>query len=138
MRQPGARLVIIGAGIVGCCAAYHLTRMGWRDVSVLDKGPLPENDGSTSHAPGGVVVLGHNQTLTRMAKYSRDLYVNLPEIEHERNLANPLGMPASADRRFVLTRSIRQLCTGYPQGLLMAIFLLAATAGSTRYAIPHI
>ena len=43
-----ARLVIIGAGIVGCSAAYHLTRLGWRDILVIDKGPLFENDGSTS------------------------------------------------------------------------------------------
>ena len=48
-----ARLVIVGAGIVGCAAAYHLTKLGWRDIIVLDKGPLFENDGSTSHAPGG-------------------------------------------------------------------------------------
>ncbi len=49
-----ARLVIVGAGIVGCAAAYHLTKLGWRDIIVLDKGPLFENDGSTSHAPGGL------------------------------------------------------------------------------------
>ena len=49
-----ARLVIIGAGIAGCSAAYHLTRLGWRDILVIDKGPLFENDGSTSHAPGSM------------------------------------------------------------------------------------
>ena len=35
-----ARVVIIGAGIVGSSAAYHLTRLGWRDIVVLDQGPL--------------------------------------------------------------------------------------------------
>ncbi len=45
-----ARLVIVGAGIVGCSAAYHLTQMGWSDILVLDKGPLFETGGSTTHA----------------------------------------------------------------------------------------
>jgi hypothetical protein len=44
--------VIIGAGIVGCSVAEHLSRLGWRDVVVLDQGPLFEAGGSTSHAPG--------------------------------------------------------------------------------------
>jgi dimethylglycine oxidase len=61
------RLVIVGAGIVGCAAAYHLTQLGWRDILVIDKGELYENDGSTSHAPGGVVPLSHSQLLTRWA-----------------------------------------------------------------------
>ena len=51
MRE-NARLVIIGAGIVGCSAAYHLTRLGWSDIAVLEQGPLFETGGSTSHAPG--------------------------------------------------------------------------------------
>ena len=50
-----ARLVIVGSGIVGCSAAYHLTKLGWRDILVVDKGDPFENDGSTSHAPGGLV-----------------------------------------------------------------------------------
>ncbi len=50
--ETSAGVVIIGAGIVGCSVAEHLTRMGWRDVVVLDQGPLFEAGGSTSHAPG--------------------------------------------------------------------------------------
>ncbi len=49
-----ARLVIVGAGIVGSSTALHLARMGWRDILVLDMGRLDENPGSTSHAPGGL------------------------------------------------------------------------------------
>lgn len=55
MEQPlptQARVVIIGAGIVGCSLAYYLTELGWRDVVVFDQGPPFENWGSTSHAPG--------------------------------------------------------------------------------------
>ena len=48
--QTQARLVIIGAGIVGCSAAYELTKLGWKDIVVIDQGPLYETGGSTSHA----------------------------------------------------------------------------------------
>ncbi|HYQ84049.1 MAG TPA: FAD-dependent oxidoreductase, partial [Rubrobacter sp.] len=50
--ESSAGCVIIGAGIVGCSVAEHLSRLGWRDVVVLDQGPLFEAGGSTSHAPG--------------------------------------------------------------------------------------
>jgi glycine cleavage system aminomethyltransferase T/glycine/D-amino acid oxidase-like deaminating enzyme len=86
-----ARLVIIGAGIVGASAAYHLTRLGWRDVLVLDKGNLEENDGSTSHAPGGVVGLSHNKLLTQMAQYGSDLYRSLAPYDPARNMYNAVG-----------------------------------------------
>src|SRR5829696_112773 len=48
--ESSAGVVIIGAGIVGCSVAEHLTRLGWRDLLVLDQGPLFEAGGSTSHA----------------------------------------------------------------------------------------
>ena len=44
--------MIVGAGIVGCATAYYLTKMGWRDIVVVEQGPLFETGGSTSHAPG--------------------------------------------------------------------------------------
>ena len=47
-----ARIVIIGAGIVGCSTAYHLSKLGWSDIVVVEQGPLFETGGSTSHAPG--------------------------------------------------------------------------------------
>ena len=43
-----ARTVIVGAGIVGCSAAYHLTQLGRRDIVVVDRGPLYQTGGSTS------------------------------------------------------------------------------------------
>ena len=51
MHTP-ARIVIIGGVIVGVSTAYHLQKRGWRDIVVLDQGPLFKNLGSTSHAPG--------------------------------------------------------------------------------------
>lgn len=75
--QPQARLVIIGAGIVGCSAAYHLTRKGWRDIVVLEQGPLFETGGSTSHAPGLVFQTNPSGMMTELAKYTVDLYSKL-------------------------------------------------------------
>ncbi|MCA9973027.1 MAG: FAD-dependent oxidoreductase [Anaerolineales bacterium] len=86
-----ARLVIIGSGIVGCAAAYHLTKFGWRDVLVVDKGELFENDGSTSHAPGGVVPLSHSKLLTQMGIYSADLFGSLAPARADRHTFNPVG-----------------------------------------------
>lgn len=89
--QTHARLVIVGAGIVGASAAYHLTQLGWRDILVLDKGDLFENDGSTSHAPGGVVALSHSKLLTQMALYSSDLFGSLKPYQNDRNTYNAVG-----------------------------------------------
>jgi glycine cleavage system aminomethyltransferase T/glycine/D-amino acid oxidase-like deaminating enzyme len=49
-RVTRASTVIVGAGIVGNCMAYHLARLGWRDMVLIDKGPLPNPGGSTGHA----------------------------------------------------------------------------------------
>ncbi|MEZ4682725.1 MAG: FAD-dependent oxidoreductase [Caldilineaceae bacterium] len=68
------RLIIIGAGIVGAAAAYHLAQLGWRDILVLDKGNILNNDGSTSHAPGGVVALSHSKLMTQFAQHGAKLY----------------------------------------------------------------
>jgi dimethylglycine oxidase len=75
--EAEARVVIIGAGIVGCGVAEHLTRMGWRDIVVLDQGPLYEAGGSTSHAPGGMFQTNPSKTMTDLARYSVKRYMEL-------------------------------------------------------------
>jgi dimethylglycine oxidase len=72
-----AQLVVIGAGIVGCSAAFHLTQKGWRDIVVLDQGPLFETGGSTSHAPGLVFQTNPSKTMTELAKQTVELYSQL-------------------------------------------------------------
>jgi len=69
--------VIVGAGIVGCSAAYHLTQLTDADVTIVDKGPIPEAGGSTLHAPGGLRQSNANKTMASLAKYGRDLYEEL-------------------------------------------------------------
>ena len=69
-----ARAVIIGAGIAGCSVAYHLTKLGWRDVVVVEQGPLFETGGSTSHAPGLVFQINPSKTMTAFATYTVQLW----------------------------------------------------------------
>ena len=76
--ESSARVIIIGAGIVGCAVAEHLTRQeGWRDVIVVDQGPLYEAGGSTSHAPGLMFQTNPSKTMTDLAKYSVSRYMEL-------------------------------------------------------------
>ena len=77
MLPRHARVVVIGAGIVGCSVAYHLTRLGWCDIVVVEQGPLFETGGSTSHAPGLVFQLNPSKTMTGFASYSVDLWTKL-------------------------------------------------------------
>jgi dimethylglycine oxidase len=75
--ESRAGVVIVGAGIVGCSVAEHLGRHGWRDVVVLDQGPLFEAGGSTSHAPGLMFQTNPSKTMTDLAKYSVGRYMEL-------------------------------------------------------------
>ena len=75
-----ARLLIVGAGIVGCSTAYHLWKKGWKDIVVIDKGPLYETGGSTSHAPGLVFQTNSSKMMTEYAKYTVSL---LSQLEWE-------------------------------------------------------
>jgi glycine cleavage system T protein len=75
--QNQTQVVIIGAGIVGCSVAYHLTQLGWRDIVVLEQGPLFETGGSTSHAPGGVFQTNFSKMMTDFARYTVQLYNDL-------------------------------------------------------------
>jgi dimethylglycine oxidase len=75
--EDRARVVIVGAGIVGCSVAEHLTRMGWTDVVVLDQGPLDLPGGSTSHAPGLMFQTNPSKTMTSFAKYTVERFSEL-------------------------------------------------------------
>ncbi|HEU4370502.1 MAG TPA: FAD-dependent oxidoreductase [Methylomirabilota bacterium] len=70
-----ARVVIVGGGIVGCSVAYHLTKLGWRDVVLLERRDL--SCGTTWHAAGLVGQLRSSHNLTRLARYGAVLYERL-------------------------------------------------------------
>ena len=72
-----ARAVVIGAGIVGNSIAYHLARLGWRDLVLLDKGPLPNPGGSTGHASNFIYPVDHSREMTALTRDSVDQYAQL-------------------------------------------------------------
>ncbi|MCY4152656.1 MAG: FAD-dependent oxidoreductase [Aestuariivita sp.] len=72
------RAVIIGGGVSGCSVAYHLAERGWTDVVLLERKQL--TCGTTWHAAGLIGQLRANENMTRLAKYSADLYRRL-EVE---------------------------------------------------------
>ncbi len=94
-----ARVVIVGGGIVGCSIAYHLTKLGWRDVVLLERKRL--TCGTTWHAAGLVGQLRATLNLIKLAVYTTDLYSGL---EAETGQATgfkqngSLGVAANADR----------------------------------------
>ncbi|MGS1097469.1 GcvT family protein [Aquamicrobium terrae] len=101
-----ARVVIIGGGIIGCSVAYHLTKMGWTDVLLLEQGQL--SGGTTWHAAGLVGQLRSHANMTGLIRYSTQLY---GELEAETGLATgwkqcgSLSVARTEDRMTVLKRT---------------------------------
>ncbi len=85
-----ARAVIIGGGVSGCSVAYHLAERGWTDILLLERKKL--TSGTTWHAAGLIGQLRANENMTRLAKYSADLYRRL---EAETGVATGLRMVGS-------------------------------------------
>jgi 4-methylaminobutanoate oxidase (formaldehyde-forming) len=101
-----ARVVIIGGGIMGCSTAYHLAKHGWKDVVLLEQGRL--SGGTTWHAAGLVGQLRSYQNLTRLIRYSTELY---SKLEAETGLATgwkqcgSLSVARTEERMVLLRRS---------------------------------
>jgi glycine cleavage system aminomethyltransferase T/glycine/D-amino acid oxidase-like deaminating enzyme len=72
-----AKCVIIGAGIVGNCLAGHLARLGWTDMVLIDKGPLPNPGGSTGHASNFIFPVDHNKEMALLGVQSANQYRDL-------------------------------------------------------------
>ncbi|MBV9831405.1 MAG: FAD-dependent oxidoreductase, partial [Marmoricola sp.] len=72
-----ARVLVIGGGVIGASVAYHLTRLGWDDVVLLEQGRL--SSGTTWHAAGLVGLLRASESGTRLVQYSAELYAALEE-----------------------------------------------------------
>ena len=101
-----ARVVIIGGGIMGCSTAYHLAKLGWKDVVLLEQGRL--SGGTTWHAAGLVGQLRSYQNLTRLIRYSTELY---SKLEAETGLATGWKQCGSlsvarTEERMVLLRRV--------------------------------
>ncbi len=71
---PRARVAVIGAGIVGNCLVEHLARLGWDDLLLLDKGPLPNPGGSTGHASNFIFPTDHGREIALLTLESQRQY----------------------------------------------------------------
>src|SRR5262249_1106031 len=69
------KVLIVGGGIVGCSLAYHLTKLGWKDVVLVEQNQLA--GGTTWHAAGLVGRRRTTKALTKINKYTRELYAAL-------------------------------------------------------------
>jgi 4-methylaminobutanoate oxidase (formaldehyde-forming) len=109
-----AQVVIIGGGVIGCSVAYHLTKLGWRDVVLLERAQLTA--GTTWHA-AGLVVTGTfaTETTINMAKYSRDLYTRLEEETGQDTGFRPVGylQIASNSERVDKLRRVSDFARGF-------------------------
>jgi len=109
-----AQVVIVGGGVIGCSVAYHLTKLGWRDVVLLERAQLTA--GTTWHA-AGLVVTGTfaTETTINMSKYSRDLYARLEEETGQDTGFRPVGylQIASNQERIDKLRRVSDFARGF-------------------------
>ncbi len=85
MIPDNTKVIVIGGGVIGCSVAYHLTKFGWNDVTLLERDQL--TSGTTWHAAGLVSQLGPTAAVTKIRKYTLDLYKNLEkEVDHSAGL----------------------------------------------------
>jgi len=80
-----SKVVVVGGGVAGCSVAYHLAKYGWKDTVLLERDQL--TSGTTWHAAGLVGQLGASSTITRLRKYSLNLY---KELEKKTGLSTGL------------------------------------------------
>ncbi len=101
-----AQVVVVGGGIAGCSVAYHLTKLGWSDVVLLEQGRL--SGGTTWHAAGLVGQLRNHENLTRLIEYSTRLYASLEEETGQATgwkACGSLSIARTQDRMTVLKRT---------------------------------
>ncbi|WP_151082353.1 GcvT family protein [Nocardioides cynanchi] len=108
-----ARVVVVGGGVVGCSTAYHLTKLGWTDVLLLEQGHL--SGGTTWHAAGLVGPLRASEAGTRLVQYSAELYASLEaETGLATGYANVGGLiVARTEERMVQLRRTAANATAY-------------------------
>ena len=131
-RPPqAARIVVIGGGIMGCSVAYHLSAAGETDVVLLEQGRL--TSGTTWHAAGLVGQLRNHESMTRLIRYSTELYSRL---EDETGLSTgwkqcgSMAVARTADRMIQLKRT-----AAVAQAFGVACDVITAAEAGERYPI---
>jgi dimethylglycine dehydrogenase len=87
--KSSARAVVIGGGVVGASVLYHLARAGWTDVLLLEKSEL--TSGSTWHAAGGMHTFNGEANISRLQKYTIDLYREIEALSGQSCGLHPNG-----------------------------------------------
>jgi len=110
-----ARCVVIGAGIVGNCLVGHLSDMGWEDIVLLDKGPLPNPGGSTGHASNFIFPCDHSKEIVDLTLESQRQYEKLGL----QNTCGGIEVARSEERMEEFKRRMTSAkCWGIPSTLL--------------------
>lgn len=121
-----ARVVVIGGGIVGCSTAYHLTRLGWRDVVLLERRAL--SCGTTWHAAGLVGQLRSSLNMTQLIRYSTDLYASLEAETGQATGWKRCGSLSVARTRARMTQLLRTASMARAFGVEAEVISLAEAA----------
>jgi len=87
--NPSARTVVIGGGVVGASTLYHLAKIGWTDVILIEKSEL--TSGSTWHAAGGMHTFNGEANISRLQKYTIDLYREIEALSGQSCGLHPNG-----------------------------------------------
>ena len=87
--KSSARAVVIGGGVVGASVLYHLAKIGWTDVMLIEKSELTA--GSTWHAAGGMHTFNGDANISRLQKYTIDLYREIEELSGQSCGLHPNG-----------------------------------------------
>lgn len=108
-----AQVVIVGGGVIGCSTAYHLTKLGWKDVVLLERSQLTA--GTTWHAAGIIVSGFESETLLHMAKHTRDLLGKLKEETGQDTGFKEVGylQLATSEEKAIAIRRRADYCRGY-------------------------
>ncbi len=114
-----ARAIVVGGGIVGCSTAYHLARLGWRDIVLLERKKL--TSGSTFHAAGLVGQLRTNANITQLLKNSVELYDRLEQETGQASGWKMVGGLRIACNEARMIELRRQATTAHSFGLEMQL-----------------
>lgn len=127
-----ARAVVIGGGVAGCSVAYHLAKLGWKDVVLLERRQIA--CGTTWHAAGLIGQLRATRNLTRLAKYTRDLYTRL---EAETGVATGMRQTGSISLALTAERHEEMLrLASMARAFGVAVEEISAAEAGRRY--PHL
>src|ERR1700722_18468384 len=122
-----ASAVIIGAGIVGNSLAYHLARLGWTQLVVVDKGPLPNPGGSTGHASNFIFPIEYSKMMMELTRDSTEQYKELGVFTE----SGGIEVARTQDRMTELRRRCTQAKSwGIPAELL--------TPGEVNKLVPYL